>query len=203
MRKTLASKTELEIRKILAHDYGIHKISITGKMFDFAVNSFFVEKPYPTLIDVPPDHKVYLEKLQTGLKEICCSLYDIKLIIVTHPHFDHFGAAQTISELSGAEVWVTRKGAHWLQDFERESRSEEIARTEFLRQAGAVLPGQSALLTHLRQRISLCREKDDPCSLHVSLLRFSCCRPHVQSPLFFFRQGNGDFLSFWHISLLC
>lgn len=138
MRKVFfAARTGEGIRETLEHDYGIYKIPIVSKMFGFIVNSYFVEKPYPTLIDVPPDHKIYLDKLQIGLKEIGYSLADMKRIVVTHPHFDHFGAAQTISELSGAKVWVPHEGFFWFEHFEKEIHEEEIARTEFLLEAGA------------------------------------------------------------------
>jgi glyoxylase-like metal-dependent hydrolase (beta-lactamase superfamily II) len=137
LRRTITGKTKPEIRKMLVDDHGIHKISIVSNMFGFVVNSYFVEKPCPTLIDVPPDHKIYLEKLQISLKAIGYSLADIKRIITTHPHFDHFGAAQTISELSGAEVWIAHEGAHWFKDFQKEIHVEESARSIFLLESGA------------------------------------------------------------------
>ena len=137
LRKALTDGIRKGLRETLEHEYGIYKIPIVSKMFGFVVNSFFVEKPCPTLIDVPPDRGSYLEKLQISLKAIGYSLADIKRIITTHPHFDHFGAAQTISELSGAEVWIAHEGAYWFEHFEREIHDEEIARAEFLLEAGA------------------------------------------------------------------
>jgi glyoxylase-like metal-dependent hydrolase (beta-lactamase superfamily II) len=157
LRKTFTGKTEPEIRKMLVDDYGIHKISIVSKMFGFVVNSFFVEKPCPTLVDVPPDHKIYLEKLQIGLKAIGYSLADIKRIITTHPHFDHFGAAQTISELSGAEVWTAHEGAYWFEHFKREIHDEEIARAEFLLEAGANYHDVQAVDKYYRPATPLAR----------------------------------------------
>jgi glyoxylase-like metal-dependent hydrolase (beta-lactamase superfamily II) len=137
LRKALADGIGKGLREILEHEYGIYKIPIVSKMFGFVVNSFFVEKPCPTLIDVPPDRGTYLEKLQSGLKEIGYSLADIKRIVATHPHFDHFGAALTISEISGAEVWAAREGAHWFKDFQQESGVEESARSALLIESGA------------------------------------------------------------------
>ncbi len=121
----------------IGQEYGIHKIPISSKMFGFVVNSFFIEKPYPTLVDVPPDETVYLDKLQSGLRKVGYSLKDIRRIIATHPHFDHFGSARTITEISGAELWVSERGASWFEDFEGHIGAEERFRQEFLVNAGA------------------------------------------------------------------
>ncbi|OPY73699.1 MAG: Hydroxyacylglutathione hydrolase [Syntrophorhabdus sp. PtaU1.Bin058] len=122
---------------MLRDEYGIHKIAIASRMFGFVVNSFFVERPCPTLIDVPPDEQIYLDKLQAGLGKAGYSLRDIERIIITHPHFDHFGAARTIAGMSGAEIWVGEKGIQWFLDFEKEIHAEEVGRRAFLLQWGA------------------------------------------------------------------
>jgi glyoxylase-like metal-dependent hydrolase (beta-lactamase superfamily II) len=124
--KTAPDNTESDIVTILKDKYGIHKIPIASRMFGFVVNSYFVEKPCPTLVDVPPDEKVYLDKLQSGLGKVGYSISDVQRIIVTHPHFDHFGAARTITENSGAEIWASERGVPWFEDFEGELRSEEM-----------------------------------------------------------------------------
>jgi glyoxylase-like metal-dependent hydrolase (beta-lactamase superfamily II) len=134
---TIKQKTETDIQAILRDEYGIHKIAIASRMFGFVVNSFFVERPRPTLIDVPPDDPIYLDKLQAGLGKAGYSLRDIERIIITHPHFDHFGAARTIAGMEGAEIWTGEKGIHWFLDFEKEIYAEERTRGEFLLQSGA------------------------------------------------------------------
>jgi len=135
--KTAPDNTESDIVTILKDKYGIHKIPITSRMFGFVVNSYFVEKPCPTLVDVPPDEKVYLDKLQSGLGRVGYSINDVRRIIVTHPHFDHFGAARTIGETSGAEIWVSEGGVSWFEDFEGEIYSEEMVRNASLFESGA------------------------------------------------------------------
>jgi glyoxylase-like metal-dependent hydrolase (beta-lactamase superfamily II) len=137
LAKLEPSNAGIDTTAMLHNEYGIYQIPIVSRMFGFVVNNFFVEKPYPTLIDVPPDEEVYLEKLQAGLAKTGYSLADIRRIIITHPHFDHFGAARTISEISGAEVWVAQEGAHWFKDFQKEIRAEESARSIFLLESGA------------------------------------------------------------------
>jgi glyoxylase-like metal-dependent hydrolase (beta-lactamase superfamily II) len=135
--KTVLDKTESDIATMLKDEYGIHQIPIVSRMFGFVVNSFFVEKPYPTLVDVPPDQRGYLNKLQFGLGKVGYSINDVRRIIVTHPHFDHFGAARTIAETSGADIWVSEGGARWLEDFQGEIRSEEMVRDALLFESGA------------------------------------------------------------------
>jgi len=134
---TLIEPHGSDIEAILREEYGIHRIPISSRMFGFVVNSFFVEKPYPTLVDVPPDEGVYLDKLQSGLEKAGHSLKDIRRIIVTHPHFDHFGSARTISETSGAELWASERGAAWFEDFEEQISAEERFRHELLLDSNA------------------------------------------------------------------
>ena len=137
MAKTMSDKGKSDIAAMLQEEYGIHKIPIVSRMFGFVVNTFFVEKPYPTLVDVPPDESTYLNKLQSGLKKVGYSIGDVRRIIVTHPHFDHFGLARTIAEMAGAEVWVPGGGARWFESFEEEIHKEESFRRSFLLQSGA------------------------------------------------------------------
>jgi glyoxylase-like metal-dependent hydrolase (beta-lactamase superfamily II) len=135
--KIVPDNTELDIATILKDEYGIHKIAIASSKFGFVVNSFFVEKPYPTLIDVPPDDKTYLDKLQSGLQIAGHSIQDVKRIIITHPHFDHFGTARRIAEISQAEVWVAGEAVHWLEHFEKNIQTQQALRREFLLDSGA------------------------------------------------------------------
>ncbi len=137
MEKAVLNKAESDTITMLKNEYGIHKIPIVSRMFGFIVNSFFVERPYPTLVDVPPDDRAYLDKLQSGLRRVGYSISDVRRIMVTHPHFDHFGAARTIAENSGAEIWVSKGGGRWFEDFEGEIHSEEISRAALLSESGA------------------------------------------------------------------
>ncbi len=122
---------------ILKTRYGIHRIAVTSKMLGFGVNCYFVEKPYPTLVDVPPDEEECISKLQFGLKTASSSIGDIQRIIVTHPHFDHFGSARTLCKVSGAEVWVFKHAARWYEDFEKGVQADEDFRRKLLIESGA------------------------------------------------------------------
>ena len=48
------------------------------------------------------------------------SLADIRRIIITHPHIDHFGSAQAIAEKGKVEVWIHEGAAQALEKYEEE-----------------------------------------------------------------------------------
>jgi glyoxylase-like metal-dependent hydrolase (beta-lactamase superfamily II) len=123
--------------KAFEKEYGVHRIRVGTHLPDFKVNVYFVEKPVPTLIDAPPEGRPYLDELSVNLGPLGYAVEDIGRIIVTHPHFDHFGSAWTIAEKSGAEIWASQGGARWLEDYEGELHREEMANRLLLQKAGA------------------------------------------------------------------
>ncbi|MCJ7593273.1 MAG: MBL fold metallo-hydrolase, partial [Desulfobacterales bacterium] len=135
--RSASSGVATGLAKHLERDYGIHQIRISTPIPGFKVNIYLVESPFPTLIDAPPDQRRYLDELEAGLGRLGYSIEDIRRIIVTHPHFDHFGASKTIAEKSGAEIWVSESGATWLEDYEKELHEVARFRRRLLRQAGA------------------------------------------------------------------
>ena len=116
----------------LLSQYAFHRLPIQTPFPVGRVNCYFVEEPVPTLIDVPPRGAPFLSELQTGLKDLGYSLQDVKRIIVTHPHLDHFGSASAIVGQSEAEVWVCREGARWIEHYEAELVEEERFSRDFL-----------------------------------------------------------------------
>jgi glyoxylase-like metal-dependent hydrolase (beta-lactamase superfamily II) len=121
-------------------NYGIHLITVKLPIAGIGVNVYLVEDPVPTLIDAPPADEACLKALREGMEPLGYAVEDIKRIIVTHPHFDHFGLARTIAEKSGAEAWVSGGGAHWVEDFEGERKNQEDYRRRFLLELGVEVP---------------------------------------------------------------
>ena len=115
----------------------IHPIRVSTPIPNITVNIYFIKEPVPTIIDAPPDGTPYLDELNAGLRAVGYSLEDIARIIVTHPHFDHYGSARTISEKNGAEIWVSQGGSRWLENYETELHNEEMFRSMMLEKAGA------------------------------------------------------------------
>ncbi|MCX5804459.1 MAG: MBL fold metallo-hydrolase [Proteobacteria bacterium] len=126
----------------------IHLLGISTPFPVGKVNVYLIEDEIPTLVDTPPKGAVYINELQAALNGKGYSIKDIKRIIITHPHFDHCGAAAEIVRLSGAEVWTSRGGARYLEHFNDEFSMELQYYMEIFRQAG--VPGNPrTYLEHL------------------------------------------------------
>jgi glyoxylase-like metal-dependent hydrolase (beta-lactamase superfamily II) len=126
-------------RKIVADlrdRLGIHLFRVSTPVPSLKVNIYFMERPVPTLIDVPPDSPRFLNELETQLRTLSYSTADIERIIVTHHHPDHCGSAQTIVDRSGAEVWVDQGTSAWLENFDQEYAEELKFNGRVLAQAG-------------------------------------------------------------------
>lgn len=115
---------------------GIHLLRISTPFLVGNVNTYLIVSPEPTLIDVPPNDEIYIKELEEALREKGYLIKDIRRIIITHPHFDHFGSVARIVEKSGAEVCISSEGARWLEDFEKEFIDDDLFYRDFLKKAG-------------------------------------------------------------------
>lgn len=118
---------------------GIHLLDISTPFPVGKTNIYLVEGRMPTLIDAPPKGMFYVDELRVALKRLDYSIGDIARIIVTHPHFDHFGSAADIVRMSGAAIWASRGAARHLEHFEDEFRQDYDHYSNILLQAG--VPG--------------------------------------------------------------
>jgi glyoxylase-like metal-dependent hydrolase (beta-lactamase superfamily II) len=118
------------------HDYAIHLVRCSLPIPAASINVYFVREPIPTIIDAPPEGALFLDELDRGLQSIGSSLAEIKRIIITHPHFDHYGSAQSIRARSGAEIWAYGDGAHWIEHYEEEIDREDAYRRILLDRCG-------------------------------------------------------------------
>lgn len=94
------------ILKSELNKHGIHRLVVPVPFPVESLNVYFAEEPVPTLIDTPPRGASFLKLLREGLNALGYSVEDIGRIILTHPHFDHFGLARDIAARSGAEIWA-------------------------------------------------------------------------------------------------
>lgn len=74
----------------------------------------------PTLIDTGPNDPDTIAALRAQLIERSLDLSDIRRIVITHAHVDHFGLAAQIVAESGAMVYAHPRNLGWLTDFENE-----------------------------------------------------------------------------------
>ena len=84
----------------------IHRISVPTPFYVGPVNVYLIEEDPLTLIDAGPRDDASLEALGSGLNQLGYKLSDIKRIIISHAHADHYGLARVIVEESGATAYI-------------------------------------------------------------------------------------------------
>ncbi len=96
------------------------------------VNVYLALGNEPTLIDTGPKDSYTLAALRDQLAERGLAFKDIRRVIVTHAHVDHFGLAAQIVAESGAIVYSHPRNEGWLTDFENElGRRRDFYRAVF------------------------------------------------------------------------
>ena len=83
-----------------------HRIIVPTPFYVGPVNVYLIEEDPLTLIDAGPRDDASLEALRSGLARLGHKLSDIKRIIISHAHADHYGLAQLIVEESGATAYI-------------------------------------------------------------------------------------------------
>ena len=113
----------------IAHDIYQLKVPIPNNPLE-ATNVYLLKgDKFATLIDAGWDSETAFNSLNRQLAEVGVGFQDISQIIITHAHFDHYGLAGKIKQLSGAKIYMHQ-------------RDQEIFRTryavteEFLHKAG-------------------------------------------------------------------
>jgi glyoxylase-like metal-dependent hydrolase (beta-lactamase superfamily II) len=84
----------------------IHRISVPTPFYVGPVNVYLIEEDPLTLIDAGPNSPESLEALRAGLSRLGHKLSDIRRVIVSHAHADHYGLARVVVEESGASVYI-------------------------------------------------------------------------------------------------
>ncbi len=85
----------------------IHQISLpTPWPAVGPVHVYVVREDPVTLIDTGVDTPESREALLTGLRALRLEVRDIRRVLMTHAHQDHYGQTGWLQEVSGAEVWL-------------------------------------------------------------------------------------------------
>ncbi|NLH48034.1 MAG: MBL fold metallo-hydrolase [Myxococcales bacterium] len=104
------------------------------------VNVYFIADSRPTLIDTGPNEESVADALQQSLMTVGYHFADIKRILISHPHIDHFGLAARIKIESGAEVAAMAGAQPFLRNITKEWDANDQYFKHFLSYCG--VPGQ-------------------------------------------------------------
>ena len=119
-------------------DY-LQKITIPTPFPVGPINVYLAAGDELTLIDTGPKDPPTLDALRAELRARNVAFKDIRRVVVTHAHVDHFGLAAQIVAESGASVLSHSLNRWWLADFKREwGRRYDFYRDAFMR-SGAPL----------------------------------------------------------------
>jgi glyoxylase-like metal-dependent hydrolase (beta-lactamase superfamily II) len=96
------------------------------------VNVHLIENDPITLVDTGPHTDEAWEALRDGLKTAGLSVFDIKRVLLTHGHQDHYGLAGKIADTSGATLLGGRLDRrHFKMERPTERLLERLARGDF------------------------------------------------------------------------
>jgi len=140
----------------------LHRIEIPTPFPVGTVNAYLLAGDPLTLVDTGPKTPDAQAALDAGLRAAGHRLSDVRRILLTHGHVDHFGNAAWLAQHSGAEIYLHEAdrakttGPRW---------AEQPLKT-FCAQAG--LPG--SFLPALMERIRAMRQYLDPLPKTVRLV---------------------------------
>jgi glyoxylase-like metal-dependent hydrolase (beta-lactamase superfamily II) len=98
----------------------IHTITLPTPFDVGPINVYLLEGPLLTLVDTGAKTSRTMTELRQGLAAHGYRVADIRQIIITHAHADHFGLAAEIVAESGAQVLTHRRNFYWLTDYQNE-----------------------------------------------------------------------------------
>ena len=84
------------------------------------VNAYLCLEPEPTLIDTGDASDETWRALVAGMAAHGVAVGDLRRVIITHTHIDHFGQAARLAQESDARFLVMDAGFTWLTDFTRQ-----------------------------------------------------------------------------------
>ena len=96
----------------------IHKLTLPTGMPVGPVNAYLVEGEQLTLIDTGPRSEETFGVLEQAVTARGFALAELKRIVITHTHPDHFGLVRRLVDLSGAQIWTHPYNAGWFNDLD-------------------------------------------------------------------------------------
>lgn len=118
-RSNLSPKRSLPERGSFPVAGRIHRLEVPTAFPVGAVNVYVIDGQEPVLIDTGPNTPEAWDSLLHGLRRLGAAVDQIRHIVITHGHADHYGLASRIAAESGALVWVHRNDREMVQDYPR------------------------------------------------------------------------------------
>ena len=84
----------------------IHRIELPVPFAVETINAYLIDDEPITLIDTGVKTDASFQVLNDSLRRLGYGIEDIRRILITHGHLDHYGQARRISAQSGAEVYI-------------------------------------------------------------------------------------------------
>lgn len=84
----------------------VHKLVIPTPFYVGPVNVYLLDDDPPTLLDVGPNTPEAWEALNLELKRVGRELGDIRRVVISHSHADHFGLAHRVQQATGARIYI-------------------------------------------------------------------------------------------------
>lgn len=108
-----------EIRACMSTNADLIRLELPFTLEKTTVNAYLCLEPEPTLVDTGDAAEDTWKALVAGLAQHGVSVRDLRRVIITHTHIDHFGQAARIADESNARFQIMDAGYSWLADFTR------------------------------------------------------------------------------------
>jgi glyoxylase-like metal-dependent hydrolase (beta-lactamase superfamily II) len=118
----------------------IHKIVVPTPFPVGPVNLYLCEGDALTLIDTGPNTDEAYDTIAQGLREHGYAIRDLKRIIITHTHPDHFGLTHQLVKESDATVWTHPFNSEWFNDLPNAIERRSHFTLDLFKQAGVSPP---------------------------------------------------------------
>lgn len=84
----------------------VHKLVVPTPFYVGPVNVYLLDDDPLTLLDVGPNTPEAWEALNLELKRVGREIGDIRRVVISHSHADHFGLAHRVQQASGARIFI-------------------------------------------------------------------------------------------------
>lgn len=181
----------------------IHAIELPVPFPLKTTNVYLVDEEPITLVDTGVKTDASLQALTDSLRRLGYGIEDIRRILITHGHLDHYGQAKRISALSDAEVYIHAEDHRRIQSVARfrkhvasvllqngtpkDSVEETVGYMEWAQQWGEPLDDVHFI------------NEGDEIRFNNMVLRAIHCPGHSPGLICFYLEGRGILISGDHL----